>query len=375
MNTQNQATIEGPHQQIQNVLDRFLRFRVNKPGRRKQPTSFRTQELRATCIHHAFRDLSEEGFSIRNIHNLSTRHLHALTQRWDRQKQKNSTISNKLSHLRIFCGWIGKPGLVRKMSDYFIGRNDRLNVSIIATRDKRLDLGTETRLFEIASSADVRFGLMLKMARSFGLRRKEILMFKPYVQIDWQNQQISIPLGSGSKGGRPRVIGFSCGDSLAHKHLRAFQEETLREVEAACIAGGALGWFDRQKDGLDRSISRYENLCSKIGLTKSRLGETGHSLRAAYAIDCLIREGFVPPIAGGNGTESRDVRDRAKRISSDHLGHSNDHAGPAYYGRLPRLSQKDLEVVDIRDRESHNNLVDQLGLETIGNFVSPDLGL
>ena len=87
----------------------------------------RRSELKIIC-----NDLYELGFQLKDPTNIRNKHVVALGLHWEAKGYSASVLQNRLSHLRVFCEWIGKPGLVRDSVEYvrnaatnFESRNSR----------------------------------------------------------------------------------------------------------------------------------------------------------------------------------------------------------------------------------------------------------
>ncbi|MFP3435295.1 hypothetical protein SB781_36650, partial [Paraburkholderia sp. SIMBA_061] len=74
---------------------------------------------------------------------------------------------------------------------------------------------------------------------------------------------------------------------------------------------------------LEKNIDRYEYSMQKLGISKANCSGCGHGMRAEYAENCALLEGFTPATLGGVGDEYSpdEMRGRKKRVS-ERLGHS-----------------------------------------------------
>src|SRR5713226_7827057 len=91
----------------------------------------------AQALHTCFNNLYDLGYNIQDPKNLDGRHVAALCRHWHQRTLKVSTIQSRLSALRIFSGWIGKPGMVTSLQDYLpdVDKN-KLKVRKVATDSK-----------------------------------------------------------------------------------------------------------------------------------------------------------------------------------------------------------------------------------------------
>ncbi|OIQ65600.1 hypothetical protein GALL_528420 [mine drainage metagenome] len=81
-----------------------------------------------------------------------------------------------------------------------------------------------------------------------------------------------------------------------------------------------------------------------IGITKERVGTTGHGLRDEYAENIALLQGVIPPTLGGKSDQIPPDELRGKlRHVSENLGHSRESVTGAYYGsfrKTPAPKQK-----------------------------------
>ena len=102
----------------------------------------------------------------------------------------------------------------------------------------------------------------------------------------------------------------------------------------------SLGWGegaggrpvqDRQR--LKYGKARYARCMRAIGITKERVGTTGHGLRAEYAENVALIQGVIPATLGGRGDQlPADELSAKLRHVSENLGHSRESVTSAYYG-------------------------------------------
>lgn len=314
------------HAQIVATIDRYAHLRENG-----QTSSARTRDLTRAVIHKAFKDLHALGFHIQNIDNLSAKHISALVRHWHASGKANSTMQNDLSRLRIFAGWIDKPGLVKDVPYYLQGIADpaTLKVKVNAEASKGwssngVDLAGKVRQ---AERLDENFGLMLMMQFAFGLRREEAIKCRPW-KAD-QGDYLKVFPGEG-KNGRERSI------PIATTQQRA----VLDYVKSRIGKTKALGW-ELTRDGkvatLKQNLKRYSNLMTTVGITKEQAGVTGHGLRAQFAENLALLERFIPPTLGGNRQHASEEDLLNGRMTvSEALGHGEISITGAYYGKFSR---------------------------------------
>lgn len=185
---------------LESILAANAHIRVN--GR---VTSERTATQRAEALRSFFRLLVERaGFKIEKPENIGDRHVKAAVKIWTEDELSPKTIQGYLSTLRIFCGWIGKAGLVKDIYHYLPDvPKEKLRTKTVAEKSKSLAAnGVEVmEKIELALSLDWRFGCMLMMQVAFGLRRIEAIRVIPW-KVDLGEKVAA----QYTKGGRPRDI-------------------------------------------------------------------------------------------------------------------------------------------------------------------------
>lgn len=289
--------------------------------------SERTQTLTKDVVYAAIRRLHELGYKIQDPKNLGERHIEVLVKHWWYcQHKKIKTIQNDLSRLRVFCGMLGKPGMVGAVEKYLPDVDpSQLKVRSAAQTTKSwsghgIDL---VATFRKVDEHDSQLGLMLRLQLGLGLRREEVLKCNPHVQ-DYGNYLQVLP-GMG-KGGRWRNIPI----------MSSAQRELLDYVKARAPKNKPLGWeyshFGKPAS-LEQNIRRYENLMASLGFTKANAGVTGHGLRAQFAENKALLLGMVPPTMGGNAGQLEGADRNVMKVKvAQALGHNRASITSAYIG-------------------------------------------
>ena len=166
--------------------------------------SERTVQAAGEALRAIFRLLVKLGYRLEDPKNINEKHIKALCGEWYRLNRSPKTIQGYLSHLRTFCGWIGKKGLVKDVYHYLphVPKGE-LRVKTVAEKSKSwaevgIDVGAKAAE---AAALDWRFGLMIMAQVAFGLRRMEVLQMQP-----WKNDKGDKFAAYATKGGRPRDI-------------------------------------------------------------------------------------------------------------------------------------------------------------------------
>ncbi len=297
--------------------------------------SLRTQEHSMQFMMETCGRLHRLGYYLEDISGLREKHIEALVKSWYAQAMSNKTMQNQYSRLKIFCTWLGRPGIIDRsgkgVSVYLDGVDPKsLKASVIASASKSwtgngVDL---VHVLKLAEEVDARFGGMLKMGLVFGLRKKEMLRVKlwradqgSYLEID----------GSVAKNGRQRSIWMEPGTA------GAFQRAVLDDVKLLCKKMETLGW-----PGLSykQCENRFYTYAKKIGLTKDVMGVTAHSARAEYMESMALARGLVPPTLGGRVDQmGKDDRNKILLNISNLAGHGRINVVGAYIGSFKRVAQ------------------------------------
>lgn len=227
--------------------------------------------------------------------------------------------------------WLGKRGMVKHCSHYLPEvPKEHLVVRTSTDSSKswaEAGIDVIAKLRE-ADRANPRLGMMLRMQLAFGLRRKEVLLCRPWVAD--RGDVLQVFPGEG-KGNRPRMIPIETD----------VQRAVLKGVQGKVGKKEALGWAtmtNGKSATHDQQETKYADLMRRLGLTKIDAGATGHGLRGQYAENKALLEGFVPATLGGvPGQMEKDALTVMKLQVSEALGHSRESITGAYYGTLSRL--------------------------------------
>ncbi|WP_166618377.1 integrase domain-containing protein [Paraburkholderia madseniana] len=315
---------KGWKAQLQEIIDANVHKRVN--GR---VASNRTMEHNATVLFVAFKTMHYKLGLTPLPRNIAERHIRTLARYWYEEGRAAATMRNDLSVLRKFCRWIGKPNLVKKLEEYLPDASpERLTVSATAKVTKSWSangIDVERKLQE-ALAIDDRFGMMIAMQLAFGLRRREAIRLRPWVSDQRDLGKSVFIVYDGAKGGKQRILPIEF----------EFQVWVLDQVKQQIGKRDCLGWKKtiRGKNAtLENNIDRYDYYMAKLGISKENCSVCGHGLRAEYAENCALLEGFTPATLGGTGDEMspEELRIKHKRVS-ERLGHHRTRVTASYCG-------------------------------------------
>ncbi|RYF52128.1 MAG: hypothetical protein EOO38_01295 [Cytophagaceae bacterium] len=316
-------------QKLTSIFDDHVNTRVNG-----KQASTRTVQAMTEGLRGNFRLLRGElGFKLQDPVNLREVHIQALCAEWYRQGLSPKTMQGYLSHIRIFCGWIGKGGMVKTLRAYLPNvPAAELRVSTVATKSKswaEAGIDVQEKIAD-ALALDWRFGYMLMSQVAFGLRAHEAIQFKP-----WKYERDGRLSFDKTKGGRPRDVFI---DTDAQRAILELIKSKLKKNET-------LGWTHRpngQLADLKYSKARYYRLMRKLGITKEQADVVGHGLRAQFAENSALLLDFIPATLGGTpGQKDRGQIEVDLLKTSESLGHSRPSITNAYYGSLGRQTKLD----------------------------------
>lgn len=304
-----------------------------KAARTKKNVGTATQDKRRASILLFFSDLFLLGFKIESIFNLKQKHVKAVFHFLEEKGQSSSTLQNKLSVMRVFCGWIGKHGMIVDSADYFKDK-DSARRTMVASEDKSWvgnGIDVLSKLQEIGKF-DIAVMLWMELCLAFGLRIKEAVSAKVGVVQDGG----FVIVREGTKGGRSRVVPIE----------NDVQRDVLRRAQAE--ADGKTGFLGVRGRTYKQKISRCYYILRKCGITLSDEGVSAHGLRHQYMHESFKNLlGIEPPVRGG---DLNDV-DKDKLLIAtwklvERAGHSRAAIGASYYGSRRRSKKTDLNEDD-----------------------------
>ncbi|MFM7460861.1 MAG: tyrosine-type recombinase/integrase, partial [Burkholderiales bacterium] len=333
----------GWKQQLAFLFNTLLERRAHRTGY----VSEKTADNRRQVLFQVFEQLREDGIKLRYVTHLKGRHINHLLQRWDREGLANSTIQERVSHLRFFCELIGKAGMIQPKENMALHgiEPSRLKRDLVTNADKswsakNVDI---TNILKQADQRDPRLGLILRAIAAFGLRVKEAVRLPPH-EADQGNVIAALDVEAldvvhGTKGGRHRLVPVDTPE------LRALVDDMKRLVPP----GDSLSGKHRK---LDAALRWYYREIAKLGVTKDLLGVTSHGLRHEYVHDRLEVQGITAPVklsnAGAQTKVARPKKSRAevmkaRRVVAEITGHSRTSILPAYAGSFVRPPQPPAE--------------------------------
>jgi len=308
-----QKTFKGWKDELQSIIDQHNKTRING-----KVASGKTQHERAMYLFKFFNDLRELGYMV-EPHNLREKHIRVICKKYVDDQLSGGTIQNYITYLRAYCFWIGKTGMIRDLSEYF-ENPEILTRTYMATRDKSWE-GNNVNKDEVFHSISTNYPyvwMQLLMCDAFGLRRKESIMIRPW--LDEKDGVLHIVLGA--KGGRTRSI----------KIENEYQQVILEK--AIAFVGKTSTHLGDPSLTLEQNIRRFANVMVKYGIKKEgkgALGVTAHGLRSEFAMRAMEDRGLKNILKGGIPEKMpREQEERIRREVSEMLGHWRPQVTNAY---------------------------------------------
>lgn len=278
--------------------------------RQHRQGSHATQRAQRDTARAFVKALDENGFSrtVRQRIEIKEKHVLRAVGAWREAGVSDRVICNRLAHLRRFCEWQGRPGMLKGNDRYLPDRDhNRLPRESKAIDRQAIDPSACRTDYARAS---------LRLQTEFGIRRKEALMIQPR-----RSSSDSLVLhGPATKGGRPRSI-----------EARTEAQRAAIAYAKAVAGGGSLIPPGRTYASW-RAAYRHE--AERAGVPN---GST-HAIRHAYAQARYAEEsGQAAPLSGGPWRADMDADERAadgdaRDVVSAELGHGRRAVSAQYLG-------------------------------------------
>ncbi|MDH2915300.1 MAG: integrase domain-containing protein [Gallionella sp.] len=317
------------HKKLLNEIHRVLQENRDKAAHKDKKVGNVTQERRMQTVLGFFSDLMFLRYRIESVHSLSQKHLVAVFNFLEEQGQSPSTIQNKISVMRVFCEWIGKPGMVMG-SDKYVKDRASVRRSTVAQEDKSWvgqGLDPLKVLSDIRALGEETVAVWLEQCWAYGLRIQESVLMRPGVG----NEGDALYVREGTKGGRSRFVPIE----------NDVQRAVLEKAQA--IADKKTGQLGGRGKSAEQKIQHfYYVIRDKLGITLADEGVTTHGLRHQYMHQSYKSlTGQEPPIRGGDASKvDPDELHLAKQKLMERAGHTRESVGTAYYGSEAEAERK-----------------------------------
>jgi hypothetical protein len=318
---------------------------------RNKLVSHSTMHARAKGIYRAFRTLRDLGFKPAP-ENLCGAHIDVLMRYWTADPNlatclagvssrlsprihpySAAYIQQQLSFLRVFAGWIGKPGLVQDAACYTT-QPAIVRRTYSARRDKGwsgngIDIDASIRA---VAELDEYVAAQLRMMMAFGLRRKEAVMFRPQLA---EVPDFALPASCAAINRYVSFLRIKRGTKGGRLRFAAIRTQSQRDALAAAKSIAPFPHSDLGRPGLSlkQSLDLFSNVVRAAGLTKKMLGVTPHGLRHEFAGDLYFDIASVQPsVRGGDPCCDPDTIRAAYQEVARQLGHNRPQISNAYLG-------------------------------------------
>ena len=303
----------------------FSNYRIPAARGRKRAVSTKTTDKYVESLTLFFQTLRQnENIRLRNLSEVSTKHLAMCIRRWEEEGLSASTLANRMTCIRRFMRWVGKGGGIAPLKDMLSNPERGVRTYSAVTPldwESRGHLPDE-KIAEVEKHC--RYTAMhLRLQDAFGLRSAESLCLKPH-ESDTGDKLV---VNRGTKGGRGRVV--------------PIRTETQRQVldAAKAMANPRTGLIGRNGHNFNAARNHYYYVLSKCGITRRDGGITAHGLRHGYS-NTRYQEmtGHQAPVHGGAQPE-REIELAARRKVSLELGHTRPQITTAYTGSVIHIGR------------------------------------
>lgn len=312
----------------------FDEYQFTAATGRKRIASFETQKRYRENMNVFVRKLREMNMPIQNIDEISARQVRRVFEQFEKEGKTAGFMAAINTTVRRFGIWVGKPDMCPTLPKLLVNPSlARRQYSALVAKDwETVGVDTEMAILRVEASCAIS-ALQLRLAKSFGVRVQEFLMFKPRLSTKIPGH---LDIRDGTKGGRRRTI-------------------PIETDEQRMLLERALAIGDKHPKGLVmakdwRTLAQAKNhikyQLKKAGITKEQLGVTAHGLRHGYA--CHIYKaltGEAAPVMGG-GLVDPELDKTARREIAERLGHGRVEICSAYLGThhgLSQMKRKNLE--------------------------------
>lgn len=141
----------------------------------------KTTNNRRNVLVTTFTSLRMKGWKLGSPSDLSSKAVKDIALHWIKQGEQLPTVRSKLSILRAFGRWIGKPALVATETDYFRDAGLQVNTK----RRHVAPISSDTAIDAIAqvTSRDQFSGLILEIVYRFGINPADAIQIRPLKDV------------------------------------------------------------------------------------------------------------------------------------------------------------------------------------------------
>lgn len=286
-------------------------------GKQKFKVSNATTKKRSGVIFLCFTQIREGGFKLNDPLNIKPKHVIYLVNLWLENNLSPSTITNRISIMKLFTEFIGKPGLVLSPEEYVMDKTlvkrNYVNEDDKSWKAKEIDA---EQIAQQAIEIDPYSGHQILLMMNFGLRLKEAVSMKPF-KSDYGEHLLVM---DGTKGGRTRIVPI---DSPSKRFIVDSCKKLVSTIDKNMCA---------PERRIEQEINRLYYVMKLLGITQNQLGLTAHGLRHQYLNDRYEEvAGHPSPVIGGTIID-HEKDNHARLVTMLEAGHGRVKVGAAYYG-------------------------------------------
>ena len=321
----------NPLMQIDEFFDHFY---IPAATGRKRAASAKTDHAYRVRLAAVVKKLSEMNLAVRNLDEISAKQIKLMFLALEKERWSASWMANVNTTVRRFGIWIGKPDLCPRLP-LLLEQPWSAQRRYAATdpkdwESKQIDVEMYLCKIELVSPVTA---LQLRLAKAFGVRVQEFLMFRP----EKAQRGDHLYVQDGTKGGRPRLV-----------PIETDEQRDLLEKALEIAKGHPLGLIVAKKGlSLKQATNHFYNTVRKAGVSRKALGVTTHGLRHGYA--CAIYKkltGQDAPVLGGKFVQP-EVDKAARMDVAERMGHSRTQITSAYLGSHQTFSRIKKANMDI----------------------------
>ena len=285
---------------------RDLNWELKKLCEERGGGSHSTRRDREYGLRGVANDLHGLGYKGLGAAGLRRKHVASLVRFWRDCGVSDSTMKNRMGHVRWWAKQIRKEAMVPANAELGIG-----NRRYVTNEDKSRVLEAD----RLAMVRDPHVAMSLRMQDAFGLRREESIKFT----AAYADRGDRIVLkASWTKGGRPREVPVTTDG----------QRRVLDSVRELAGSGPLIAPgrnYRQQRDA-------YEAACRAVGLPRMHGLRHGYAQRRYEGIT-----GWRCPAAGGPAMkdlkgEARSADRNARQTIAEELGHGRVGVAAIYCG-------------------------------------------
>lgn len=273
------------------------------------------------------KDLHSLNIRLRNLSELSAKHVARVVAYWEEQQLSASSLQNRYTVLARMLMWLDKDHellpLRRLLKNPASSRRSLIRLEGHGFSSRGRDVED---FIERAYERNATFGIQCDLMNQFGLRPEEVVMFRP-IEADEGNR---IRVHLGTKGGKPRVVAIrTCK-----------QREVLDRAKTFVLANPHKKGTFQEAAGmtLEQAQRRLRLHAEALGLTKKASGLTLYSFRHEFAVRTYEElAGEKAPILGGKPSRLKDAEVRGTLTA--YLGHHRKSVTGAYCSTVPSMDR------------------------------------